>query len=150
MCAGSRMGSGIVLILTALSAGGCTPTGPSGELTGTWTSSERVGSPRDAVDILTGLTLQQTDGEVRGTACQRVNSAPIFERVFYQAVPVTGEYPRVEFTVLSGHTLPGYTALAGTRFSGRLGNSGDIVGRLIGAVDNKLIRFERSTTDVCR
>ena len=120
---------------------GCsTPTGPSEELTGNWTASRVLGSPRDPTSLLV-LTLHQTDDTVSGTACERIGSF-----LLYQDVPVSGDYPRVEFTVTSGYTGPCCAHWAGIQFFGRLGNSGDIVGRIGG--DN--VRFRRSQTDACR
>ena len=88
-----------------------------------------------------GITLQQDGDDISGTACARSDGV-----LLYHGVPVRGDYPRVEFDVSSAQTQPCCTFLAGTHFSGRQDDTRDIVGR-IGNVD---VRFERSTTDVCR
>ncbi|HJU41359.1 MAG TPA: hypothetical protein VJ691_01045 [Vicinamibacterales bacterium] len=103
-------------------------------MTGTWTASLGNFS-------FVGLMLQQSGDEITGTACSRSDGV-----LLYHGVPVNGDYPRVAFTVPATHTQPCCALLAGTRFSGRQDSTGDIVGRL----DNVDVRFERSTTDVCR
>jgi hypothetical protein len=126
----------VTVLFTAalgLALSGCTLTGPSESLTGTWMAS--TGSTS-----FVGMTLQQTDDDITGTACARSDDV-----LLYHGVPVAGDHPRVAFTVPATHTQPCCANLAGTRFSGRL-DGGSIVGRL-GTID---VRFERSATNVCR
>ena len=119
----------VALVLTA----GCNLTGPSEELTGTWTASLGKFS-------FVGITLQQNGDDITGTACARSDGV-----LLYSGVPVSGDHPRISFHVASTNTQPCCAHMAGTSFSGRQDSTHDIVGRL-GSVD---IRFERSGTSVC-
>jgi hypothetical protein len=124
----------IVIVALALSGVSCNLTGPSQSLTGIWTAS--LGKSSFVV-----MTLHQDGDDVSGTACARSDGF-----LLYHGVPVRGDHPRVEFDVSSSQTQPCCGFLAGTHFSGRQDDTGDIVGR-IGNVD---VRFELSASDVCR
>jgi hypothetical protein len=121
----------VTLVLSGVS---CNLTGPSQSLTGIWTASLATSS-------VVVMTLHQDDDDISGTACARSDGV-----LLYHGVPVRGDRSRVEFDVSSSQTQPCCGFLAGTHFSGRQDDNGDIVGRL-GNVD---VRFERSASDVCR
>ena len=124
----------IVIAALALSGGSCNLTGPSQSVTGIWTAS--LGPSSVVV-----MTLHQDGDDISGTACARSDGV-----LLYHGVPVRGDHPRVEFDVTTLQTQPCCAFLAGTHFLGRQEDTQTIVGRL-GNVD---VRFERSTSDVCR
>jgi hypothetical protein len=119
-----------LVFLLALSAAGCNVFGPSGDLTGEWRANtgDRF--------TFTYLTLQQNGDEITGMAC---SVAPFV--TLYRAVPVSGDFPNVRFTVSESQTLPCCPQLAG-QFVGRQDSSKDIVGTYRG----RDVRFERSDT----
>ena len=114
----------VIALLVALSSVGCGLTGPSEDLTGHWIAR---GAPLAA--FVYGFTLQQSGDTISGTACAKANGV-----LSYSGVPVTGEYPNLQFT-----------APPGQRFMGKQDGSKDIVGSY-GSID---LRFERSQTSLC-
>ena len=121
-------------LVLAFSSIGCGLTGPSGSLAGQW----RANSGDRFTFIY--LTLQQDGDEIFGTACESAAGM-----TFYSGVQVTGDFPRVEFTVPESQTRPCCTSIAGSRFSGRQDSSKDIVGTYRG----RDIRFERTDATFC-
>jgi hypothetical protein len=113
-----------LIIVLAVSTIGCGLTGPSESLTGRW-----VANSGDHFTFAE-LNLQQTGDEITGTACE--NAAG---RVLFSGVPVTGDYPNLQFTFD-----------AANQFRGRQDSSKDIVGTYRGHD----IRFKRSDEDICR
>ena len=123
-----------VVLLLALSTIGCNLTGPEEDLNGDWIARS-IGHSSQV-----GLTLRHIDDTITGTACAISDGV-----LLYRDVPVTGDYPDVQFTVAAGNTAPCCAQLAGTRFSGKQVDTKDIVGNY-GTID---LRFERSTTSLC-
>ena len=115
------------IFLLAVSAAGCNPFGPSGDLTGVWRANtgDRF--------TFTYLTLEQNGDDITGTACEIGPNL-----TFYSGVQVSGDFPRLEFTVLESQTAPCCKVRAGS-FSGRQDSSKDIVGTYRG----REVRFER-------
>ena len=124
-----------IIVLLALSTIGCGLTGPSESLTGHW-----VANSGDRFTFIE-LDLQQTGDEITGTACE--SSAGM---LFFTGVPVTGDYPRLQFTVSPSQAQPCCAPIAGSQFIGRQDGSKDIVG----TYRSRDIRFERSDRDICR
>src|SRR4029453_12796454 len=124
---------GVVLLL-ALSTIGCNLTGPDDDLTGNWIARS-IGH-----SSFVGFTLRQTGDTISGTACATSENV-----LLYIGAPVTGEYPRLQFTVAAGNTAPCCANLAGTRFIGKRDSTKDIVGNY-GTFD---LRFERSDPSLC-
>ena len=123
-----------VVLLSALSTIGCNLTGPDEDLNGIWIARS-IGHSSQV-----GFTLRQIDDTITGTACAISDGV-----LLYSDVPVTGDYPDVQFTVTALNTAPCCGQLAGTRFSGKQDDTKDIVGNY-GTID---LRFERSTTSLC-
>ena len=121
--AADDQGMRALVFVLALSAAACNLFGPSESLTGHW-----VANSGDHFTFAE-LDLQQTGDEITGTACE--NAAG---RVLFRGVPVTGDYPDVQFTFD-----------ANNQFRGRQDGSKDIVGTYRG----RDIRFKRSDQDIC-
>jgi hypothetical protein len=115
----------LVVLCLALLFAGCGLTGPSEDLSGHWTARS-IGH-----SSFVGFTLRQSGDDITGTACAMSDGV-----VLYSGVAVSGEHPRVQFTVASP---------LGVSFSGRQDSTKDIVGTY-GTVD---LRFERSPTSLC-
>ena len=122
------------VLAMALSSISCGLTGPSGSLTGQWraNSGDRF--------TFVYLSLHQNGDDITGTACEVAAGL-----TFYSDVQVTGDFPRVEFTVSGNQTRPCCPSIAGSRFSGRQDSSKDIVG----TYRNRDIRFERTDQIFC-
>jgi len=86
------------------------------------------------------MTLQQSGDVITGTACGTSDGV-----LLYRDVRVTGDYPRLQFTVTANQTYPCCQNLVGTVFTGQQDSTKDIVGKY-GTVD---LRFKRSTAAVC-
>lgn len=119
----------IAISLLVLATLGCNLAGPSDDLTGTW-----VANSGDRFTFST-LTLRQDGDEITGTACEMHNAGFLY----YQGVPVFGDYPNLTFTVAAQYTQPCCTSVTGSTFQGRRDSTGDIVGTYRG----RDIRFER-------
>jgi hypothetical protein len=120
----------VLVFLLAVSTAGCNLSGPSGSLAGQWRANTG-----DRFTFVY-LTLEQNDDEISGTAC-----AISANLTYYSGVPVSGDFPDLQFTVSGNQTEPCCGVLAGSHFQGRQDSSKDIVGTYRG-VD---IRFERSS-----
>jgi hypothetical protein len=126
----------ISIVVLALCCAGCGITGPSDDLTGTWTA--RVLGPGTFEQYQ--MTIRQDDDTITGRAC-----ATSFNQLLYKDVPVTGGYPNLQFTVTASETQPCCSAIAGRAFKGKQDKTMDIVGSY-GSID---LRFVRSETSVC-
>jgi hypothetical protein len=124
----------IAIVLLTLAAAGCGLTGPSDDLTGAWTARS-IGH----FDLV-GMTLHQSGDVITGTAC--ATSAGV---LYYKDVPVTGDYPNLQFTVSATQAQPCCQSLVGRVFKGKQDSTMDIVGSY-GTSD---LRFERSDASVC-
>ena len=126
-----------LIVALALAGACCNVNGPSESLTGHWMA---IGIGHSSVF---GLTLQQSDDEITGTACHS-DGIPIFSRA-----SVTGEYPTVLVDVTAASLQPCCASMAGARFIGRQDGTNDIVGTYQTATQRIDLRFRRSDVPVC-
>jgi hypothetical protein len=112
----------------------CGPTRPSGSAAGDWFA---LGIGHSQVFY---LTLQQQGERISGVACGSDGGVLLFADA-----PVSGSYPIIGFVVTSQSAGACCAYLAGVRFSGKLDDTGDIVGRW-GETD---LRFKRSDVGRC-
>lgn len=110
----------------------CGLTGPSPPATGGWSARGPGHS------LLYEMSLQQEGKRITGIACSESAG------VVYFSVPVTGMYPIIEFEYVTDHPLQPGVELR-TKFSGRMEERGEIVGRL-GSWD---LRFTPATLRFC-
>ena len=122
------------LVLLAACSIGCDLTGPSRTVTGVWTAT------LPGHFSFAGMTLDQNGDEVSGTACAVSEGV-----LLYRNTPVTGDHPNLQFTVATHDVRSCCVGLVGTRFSGRLESSGDIIGTY-GTGD---VRFKRAELSIC-
>lgn len=112
-----------IVLAVALSGLGCDIAGPKEDVSGHWVA-QGAGHT-----LLFGFTLMQSGDLITGKACGSSQGT-----VFFRDVPVTGDYPDVQFTTASGD-----------RFSGKQDGTKDIVGTYA----NGDLRFKRAIMPLC-
>jgi hypothetical protein len=123
----------LALLLLGLSGAGCwpLPAGPSESLSGRW-AARGIGH-----GLAFEMSLQQSGDTIIGVACGISDGIVIFRNA-----PVEGDYPHVRFAVTPGTAGACCSHLVGSKFSGKIDDTHDIVGSSDFGSD---LRFKRAT-----
>jgi hypothetical protein len=121
--------------LALLAVCACGPTAPSRSIAGSW-FARGIGHSQ-----VFELVLQQDGERVSGSACGVDGGI-----VLFSGAPVRSTHPNVQFIVTAAAAGACCPHLAGRQFSGRLDDTGDVVGQF-GTID---LRFTRSEGGLCR
>ena len=124
---------GVCVIGVALGCLGCDLfTGPSEDLTGSWSATY-------SKFVFLGVDLEQRGDTITGTACHSSSGVVIFS-----GVPVSGNSPRFEFTVRAEHVGSCCAHFIGRRYVGYL----DAEDRISGLTE--IASLTRTNGPVCR